>query len=107
MKWQGAHWRLLSLAELGVTRAEPATIRAVNQVLDWLLDPERPAPQVAGRYRTHASQEGNALLVCSRLGLGPDPRVTELASRLASWQWPDGGWNCDPRPEVTHSLGIR
>ena len=102
-KWQGAHWRLLSLVELGVVRADPTMIRALNQVLDWLLDPARPVSRIAGRYRMHASQEGNALLVCCRLGLGGDPRVSELASRLAEWQWSDGGWNCDPRPEVTHS----
>jgi hypothetical protein len=32
-----------------------------------------------------------------------DPRVMELATRLTEWQWPDGGWNCDRRPHVTHS----
>ena len=47
--------------------------------------------------RCHASQEGNALAVCARLGLGRDPRVELLAESLVRWQWPDGGWNCDPR----------
>ena len=23
--------------------------------------------------------------------------------RLLAWQWPDGGWNCDKRPEASHS----
>ena len=26
-----------------------------------------------------------------------DPRVELLARSLVSWQWPDGGWNCDRR----------
>jgi hypothetical protein len=41
--------------------------------------------------------EGNALAVCSRLGLAEDPRVVLLAESLVEWQWPDGGWNCDLR----------
>src|SRR5881398_3004698 len=47
--------------------------------------------------------DGNGLLVCCRLGMQADPRVIELATRLTRWQWPDGGWNCDRRPQVTHS----
>jgi len=27
--------------------------------------------------------------------MGSEPRVAKLARDLASWQWPDGGWNCD------------
>jgi hypothetical protein len=30
-------------------------------------------------------------------------RVERLAECLCEWQWPDGGWNCDPRPEAHHS----
>lgn len=102
-KWQGAHWRLVSLVELGVTPGDDRVVRAVDQVLRWLLNPRRRTPTVAGRYRQCASKDGNALLVCCRLGMQADPRVNELAGRLVAWQWPDGGWNCDPRPEVTHS----
>jgi hypothetical protein len=36
------------------------------------------------------------------LGLADD-RTDELVSRLASWQWPDGGWNCDRRPQARTS----
>src|SRR5262245_56522892 len=40
-KWGGAHWRLVSLAELGVTMATPgappALREAWGQVTDWLL----------------------------------------------------------------------
>jgi hypothetical protein len=63
----------------------------------------RNIPKINGRYRRCASQEGNALAVCSRLGLAEDPRVVKLAESLVEWQWPDGGWNCDRRPEADHS----
>jgi hypothetical protein len=32
-----------------------------------------------------------------------DPRVRLLAESLVEWQWPDGGWNCDPDPKAQHS----
>src|SRR5256885_5599670 len=102
-KWQGAHWRLLSLVELGLTDADDRIVEAVNLVLQWLLGPERKTLQISGRYRQHASMDGNGLLVCCRLGMQSDPRVVALATRLTQWQWPDGGWNCDRRPNVTHS----
>jgi hypothetical protein len=31
------------------------------------------------------------------LGLAEDERVQLLADSLLGWQWPDGGWNCDPK----------
>jgi hypothetical protein len=98
-KWTGAHWRLVSLAELGIPAGEPRAVQAAGTVLDWLTGPEHRASvvMVGGLVRRHASQEGNALAVCSRLGLGHDPRVELLAESLVLWQWPDGGWNCDLR----------
>jgi hypothetical protein len=41
--------------------------------------------------------QGNALGACCRLGLAGEPGTRELAEALRSWQWPDGGWNCDRR----------
>ena len=32
-----------------------------------------------------------------------DDRTDELVSRLVTWQWPDGGWNCDKRPQALTS----
>jgi hypothetical protein len=98
-KWTGAHWRLVSLVELGMPVGEPRAVRAAGTVLDWLTDERHRASIVTidGLARVHASQEGNALAVCSRLGLAGDPRVQLLAESLIRWQWPDGGWNCDRR----------
>jgi len=91
------HWRLVSLVELGVPAGEPRALAAAEQVLGWWVRPERlrAVPVIDGLARRCASQEGNALAVCCRLGLAEDERVRLLADSLLSWQWPDGGWNCD------------
>jgi hypothetical protein len=104
-KWTGAHWRLVSLVELGIPAGFQPAVKATDLVLKWLLGEAhlRNVPKIDGRYRRCASQEGNALAVCSKLGLAEDPRVVRLAESLAEWQWPDGGWNCDRKPEAKHS----
>lgn len=124
-KWNGAHWRLVSLVELGMgnvvsaspgvrrpdgaslheTAAEKRMCRAAEQVLAWLTSDEHRSriQAIDGRTRRCASQEGNALAVCSRLGLAGDARVQYLARSLVEWQWPDGGWNCDKNPRAAHS----
>jgi hypothetical protein len=104
-KWRGAHWRLVSLVELGVPPGEPRAVAAAETVLDWLTGKSHRAnvPTIDGLARRCASQEGNALAVCARLGLADDPRVELLARSLVEWQWPDGGWNCDRKPEARRS----
>lgn len=105
VKWTGAHWRLVSLVELGVAEEEPAVMHAADALLGYWSRPQRLAavPVVDGRARRCASQEGNALAVACRLGLWRDDRAVTLAEHLLSWQWPDGGWNCDLRPAASHS----
>ena len=95
-KWTGAHWRLVSLTELAIPPHEPRAVAAASNVLAWLTRPGRRTAVIGGLARPHASIEGNALAACCRLGLAADPRVQQLAARLIAWQWPDGGWNCDP-----------
>jgi hypothetical protein len=104
-KWGGAHWRLVSLVELGIPPDEPRALRAAEQVLAWLTGDghRKRIPTIAGRIRRCASQEGNALAVCARLGLADDPRVELLARSLVEWQWEDGGWNCDRNPDAHRS----
>ena len=98
-KWEGAHWRLVALVELGVPPGEPRALAAAETVLDWLTGAghRRGIKAVNGLVRRCASQEGNALAVCCRLGMAGDARVALLAGSLVEWQWPDGGWNCDLR----------
>ncbi|MGA7271049.1 MAG: hypothetical protein WB239_08250 [Acidimicrobiia bacterium] len=98
-KWAGAHWRLVSLVDLGIPGEHPGMAPAVATVLDWLTS-ERHRSRIRvidGLTRRCASQEGNALAVASQLGLASDPRVQLLAESLVGWQWPDGGWNCSVR----------
>ena len=104
-KWTGAHWRLISLAELGLEPGHPAGTAACTAILDFLNRPAHVAgvQVIDGRARRCGSQEGNAIAVACRLGLAGDPRTRALAERLVQWQWPDGGWNCDLRPEARHS----
>ena len=117
-KWRGAHWVLLALAELGYPEGDERLLPLRDQVLDtWLAtrylreyeDTGRPAdryraavPVSRGRARRCASQHGGALLAVVRLGLD-DGRAARLAGLLLRWQWPDGGWNCDRRPEARSS----
>jgi hypothetical protein len=103
-KWRGAHWVLATLADIGYPPGDKTLIPLREQVLGWLLSAEHTnsIPTVDGRVRRCGSQEGNALFALLALGLA-DGRADELARRLVAWQWPDGGWNCDRRPEAVNS----
>ena len=106
-KWRGAFWRLLSLIDLGVEPGDPAALAAAEQTLDWVASPRRLAAihrrRIDGRVRRCATQDGLALQICLHVGLRGDPRLDTLAESLVETQWRDGGWNCDVRPQVTHS----
>ncbi|MBM3150665.1 MAG: hypothetical protein FJZ96_00430 [Chloroflexi bacterium] len=103
-KWCGSHWILSSLADLGYPPGDESLRPMMDETFDcWLSETHRKHIRlVNGRTRRCASQEGNAVWSSLRLGL-VDGRTAELASRLLDWQWPDGGWNCDKRPEVETS----
>lgn len=104
-KWTGAHWRLISLVELGIPPGEPRALAALEPVLAWLSGSSHRSavPIINGLARRCGSQEGNALAVACRLGAARDDRVRLLVDGLLEWQWPDGGWNCDRRPEAHRS----
>jgi hypothetical protein len=103
-KWRGAHWVLACLADLGYPPGDASLKPLMDQVYLWLLGSQhtRSIQTIDGRVRRCASQEGNALYASLVLGLA-DSRSQELAERLMSWQWPDGGWNCDKRREAVNS----
>jgi hypothetical protein len=99
-KWRGAHWCLALLAELGYPSGDSSLVPLREQVLAWLFSDKyekRWVPKRNGLCRMHASQDANAVWYLLQLGLD-DARVDGLVDRLLDAQWPDGGWNCDPRP---------
>jgi hypothetical protein len=99
-KWYGAHWVLADLADIGYPPGDQSLIPLRERVYKWLFG--RTIHTIAGRVRRCASQEGNAVHYLLTLGLA-DERCDELVARLVSWQWPDGGWNCDKKPEAVNS----
>jgi hypothetical protein len=105
-KWQGPHWTLYSLALIAYPPGDKLLVPLRDQVYDWLFAPEHlefPRSLVISgqeeRPRRCASQEGNAIYYSLVLGL-VDDRTHALVDRLIAFQWPDGGWNCDKRPEA-------
>lgn len=117
-KWQGAHWVMAALADLGYPPGDRELVPIRDQLLDAWLAPEfydewecptkarvysrSGVPVMRGRYRRCASQQGNALYAIVTLGLA-DERTEALVERLLHWQWPDGGWNCDKDPSADSS----
>jgi hypothetical protein len=103
-KWVGAHWVLAALADIGYPPGDESLVPLREQVYGWLFSEkhEKNIVEIEGRVRRCGSQEGNALFAMLTLGLA-DERTDEVARRLVKWQWPDGGWNCDRRPEAVNS----
>ena len=110
--WQGSHWVLASLADIGYPPEDPRLAPLIDRSLafwtqpryDRLILEDGSGNQTArdgvlvldGRPRRCASIQGNVLLYATRLGFD-NSRLGHLVELLRRWQWPDGGWNCDRR----------
>jgi hypothetical protein len=117
-KWQGAHWVFATLADIGYPPGDDSLRPIRDQIIALWLGPDyykefeaksraqaygrHGVPIMNGRYRRCASQQGNALLSITMLGLN-DGESDRLVERLLHWQWPDGGWNCDKDPKADTS----
>lgn len=103
-KWLGAHWVLAQLADVEYPAGDELLLPLREAVLSWLFSKKHwdSIKTINGLTRRCASQESNALYSMLVLGIAEE-HAEELAGRLIRWQWPDGGWNCDRRPQATHS----
>jgi len=103
-KWDGSNWVLAILADLDYPEKDESLLPLKEQNLKWILSKEHglKIKNIDGRVRRCASQEGNVLYSMLKLGLY-DSRADEIAERLMSWQWADGGWNCDKNPAAVNS----
>ncbi len=111
--WQGIHWALTALADIGYPDGDPTLApfldralrmwtesrydRTVVTTTSGIRSVRDGVPSLNGRYRRCASQQGNALLYASRLAKAEAP-AKHLAELLVRWQWDDGGWNCSKSP---------
>ena len=104
-KWDGAHWVLSILGDLGYPAGDEALRPLMEDTFNTWMSREHATKHlrvINGRFRRCASQEGYAIWCALRLGF-TDSRTEELIGRLLKWQWPDGGWNCDKLPEADTS----
>ena len=99
-KWLGTHWVFTILAELHYPPADINLQPMVEQEMEMILNIAEIT--IAGKNRNCASITANALWSLFVLGLA-DERCETMVERLLAWQWPDGGWNCDKRPEINRS----
>jgi hypothetical protein len=113
--WQGLHWSLASLADIGYPPGDESLGPVLDRALSYWTQPRydrllvddgmggvtaaEGVRVINGRPRRCASIQGAALLYAVRLGVD-DERTRHLARLLRRWQWPDGGWNCDRTPEA-------
>lgn len=103
-KFQGTHWLLSILADIGYPPGDAALLPSINREMNWLLSKDRwkAKPIINGKTRFCASQDSNGLYAALSLGFY-DERCNTLADRLIQHQWPDGGWNCDKNPAAINS----
>jgi len=106
-KWAGGFWRLVALAEVAMPPGDRRVRALAGHVFTWLEATTRTGTsgsvEINGLVRAHATQEGYTLAAVSLLGLARLAPARRLVDRLIQWQWPDGGWNCDRRPDTRHS----
>jgi len=108
-KWVGAHWVLTQLADLEYPQGDESLIPLREQVYGYFFTGTRENPthkrriiHSKGLVRACASIEGNAIYSLLKLGLA-DSLTDYLAEIVLGWRWPDGGWNCDRKPNASHS----
>jgi len=103
-KWGGSHWVLNVLSDLGCPPGDPAIAPLIDRTCALWLSERHIAsvPVINGRPRRCTSQEGNMLYALLTLGFD-DGRADRLVENILRWQWPDGGWNCDKKPEAATS----
>jgi hypothetical protein len=92
-KYISTNFRLIVLAELGMTARDPRISKGVKLLLtNW----SHPKEGVFGEPGSEVCITGNLVRMLVRFGLGDDPRVRRSIEWLVAKQKPDGGWHCWP-----------
>ena len=92
-KYLGTNWRLLVLADLGMTREHPAVARACEW---WIARTHKPDGGFGpdGGSSSHLCVAGNSVRALVQFGYGRDPRVRRGFDWLVDHAAPKGGWSC-------------
>jgi hypothetical protein len=92
-KYIALNWRLIVLAELGMSGKHAGVRKAVELFLR--VYGTGPRNNIGGRD-SEACFTGNAVRMLTLLGWGDDPRVQKGIDWIVRRQKPDGGWHCFP-----------
>ena len=86
-KYMVTNWRMLVLADLGLTRSDPRIARLAELILDrWGAELSGPSAELC--------ISGNTARSLIRFGYGDHPIVRRTLDWLVETQKPDGGWHC-------------
>ncbi|HKZ99993.1 MAG TPA: hypothetical protein VJ326_10475 [Thermoplasmata archaeon] len=96
-KYIATNWRLLVLADLGVSGKNPRVVKA----LKLFFQRYSGASGGLGYGRSEVCFTGNAVRMLVQFGYLEDPRVRPAIDWLVRHQKPDGGWHCFPSKSGT------
>ena len=104
-KFSACSWRLVVLADLGVSGEDPRIRNCVEHFMSLhnveeggfsIRQKHPPRETKDWLFQAHVCNTGNMLRTLARLGYARDDRVQKAANWLLTKQLPDGGWNCSP-----------
>ncbi len=104
-KFSACSWRLVVLADLGVSGDDPRVRNCVEHLMSlhnveeggFSLRQKHPPKETKDwAFQPHVCATGNMVRALAKLGYGADDQVRKASDWLLSKQLPDGGWNCSP-----------
>lgn len=104
-KFSACSWRLVVLADLGVSEEDPRVKNCVDHYMSlhnvedggFSVRQKHPPREIKDwQFQAHVCATGNMVRTLAKLGYARDDRVRNAADWLVGKQLPDGGWNCFP-----------
>ncbi len=94
-KYTATIWRLIVLADLGMTAADPRVQKPCDMFLSEYARKDGGFDVPGSKWaRSELCLTGNLARTLERCGLGDDPRVRSAFGWLVDHQMEDGGWHC-------------
>lgn len=102
-KFSACSWRLVVLADLGVSGEDPRVRNCVEHFMSLhnveeggfsVRQKHPPRETKDWAFQPHVCSTGNMVRTLAKLGYARDDRVRKAADWLVGKQLPDGGWNC-------------